>query len=946
MNKQQYLINKTKEFLGKSFNRLSATAPCVALPSASMQSRTNGKGLIPFVVSWSNHERNQLVQRSPKPKTLTDPVVLTIILIALALSGTVNAGDATRHYKIPAQSLNNALMRFAADSNLELVFTADKVRGLTANSLDGTMTAAQALTQLLQGSGMTFRFINAHSVTLEQQLGNFRKTATTPDNPEPQSNNSEGQVMPKVTVEADSAYDPEYYADPYNKDYVLPNATAGTKTDTPIMETPLNVQVISKQVLKDQQVINLGQALKNVSGVTTGGFGNVSTGTTGAPIQNINLRGFASETFFRNGFRLQQGAASREMANVESVEVLKGPAAILYGLVEPGGMVNVTTKQPLVTPYYALTQQFGSYDLYRTTIDTTGPLTKNKDLLYRMNFSYENSGSFRDFVFNDSLFLAPVLKWNISPNTQATLEMEYQHKKFGADTGYVPIINNRILNIPISRNYGEPSPGEQDNIFVGFNWSHQFNDDWAIKHRFSVNKVDSDVPLASYPAFQLGDPLELANFQSLFPNVNFDNPNRVYRLTYFNQKANTDTYSTNLDLTGHFETFGLKHTLLIGGDYYRIDQDSRSVKDDATINNWVLNGGPEPSNIDLFNPVHPGRNPGVIDPASFVRTITKADQYGLYAQDQIKLPYNLNVMGGIRYQYLHQTSANQDSSGAITLQDPTTQDAVTPRVGILWQPQSWLSLYANFAESFGPQAGNPRSFVSPGVTKSIDPSSATQYEGGIKTEFFGGRLRATLAYYDLTKTNVASGDANPGHDCGGGPGSCSIAIGEIRSRGPELDIYGEILPGWNVIATWANTDIRITKTNSLNEQFLGVISPGSRLWGVPRNTASLFTTYEFQQDLLEGFKIGGGVNIQDAQTACCTNPSYNIAGFTTVDLLAAYTLDIKDAKISAQLNVNNLLDNRYYTGAAIDGVGSSSGSGMYATFSQPRTFMGSINIQY
>ncbi|NOU20306.1 MAG: TonB-dependent receptor [Methyloglobulus sp.] len=874
------------------------------------------------------------------------PALSALILLN---SPTTLADGNTRQYHIPAQSLNNALMQFAADSNLKLLLTADTVRGMSAKGLNGSMTPAQALTQLLQGSGMTFRFVDAKTVTVESVPRNFKKTATTPDTPDPQSSNSEGQMMPKVTVEADADNpydDPTWQTDPYNTDYVLPKATAGTKTNTPVMETPLNVQVISKQVLKDQQVINLGQALKNVSGVTTsgttGGVGNASV-----PIQPITLRGFPSETFFRNGFRLQTGSASREMANVESVEVLKGPAAILYGLVEPGGMVNITTKQPLATPYYALSQQFGSYDLYRTTIDTTGPLTKNKDLLYRMNFSYENSGSFRDFVFNDSLFLAPVLKWNISPKTQATLEMEYQHKKLAADTGYVPIINNRILNVPISRNYSEPSPGEQDTIFVGLNWSHQFNDDWAIKHRFSVNKVDSNVPVGSYPRFQLGDPSELALFQSFFPNVNFGNPNRVFRGTFFNQKANTDTYSTNLDLTGYFETFGLKHTLLIGGDYYRIDKEGSAQNDLVTGDNWLNNGGPEPSNIDLFNPVHPGRNPGVIDPASFGRTITKTDQYGLYAQDQIKLPYNLNVMGGIRYQYLHQTSANQDSSGAINQQDPTTQDAVTPRVGILWQPQSWLSLYSNYAESFGPQANNPRSFVSPGVSKSIDPTSATQYEGGIKTEFFGGRLRATLAYFDLTKTNVASGDPNKNHICvGGEPGSCSIAVGEIRSRGPELDIYGEILPGWNMIATWANTDVRITKTNSQNELLLGSVPVGSRYWGVPRNTASLFTTYEFQQDLLKGFKIGGGVNIQDQQIACCLLPVFKIAGFTTVDLLAAYTLDIKDAKITAQLNVNNLLDKRYYTGAGIDSIGGSTASGMYATFGQPRTFMGSINIQY
>ncbi|NOT13438.1 MAG: TonB-dependent receptor plug domain-containing protein, partial [Methylococcaceae bacterium] len=254
------------------------------------------------------------------------------------------------------------------------------------------------------------------------------------------SDNDSDITLEKVTVEADSAYDPEYYADPYNKDYMLPNATAGTKTNTPVMETPLNVQVISKQVLKDQQVINLDQALKNVSGVTVSNGASVG-GAGGGLDQSFFLRGFESQTFFRNGFRLQQGAASKGMANVESVEVLKGSAAGLYGLVDPGGMVNVITKQPLATPYYGFSQQFGSYDLYRTTIDATGPITKNKDLLYRMNMSYQNSGSFREFVGKEDVFLAPVLKWVISPKTQATFELEYNHQHLGLDNTFVPLAN-------------------------------------------------------------------------------------------------------------------------------------------------------------------------------------------------------------------------------------------------------------------------------------------------------------------------------------------------------------------------------------------------------------------------------------------------------------------------------------------------------------------------
>ncbi|WP_426992508.1 TonB-dependent siderophore receptor [Methylomonas sp. CM2] len=838
---------------------------------------------------------------------------------AAAAEPVQSSSQGPQDFDLPSQTLGEALKAFSRQTRLQLFYDAELVAGKISPALQGRFTPSTALQKILENSGIRYRLENGNTLVLE-------KAPTKPD--QPQSANT----LPSVTVVGQTV---QFDAtDPYNEDYVLPNATSGTKTDTPIMETPLNVQVISKQVLKDQQVINLGQALKNVSGVTTGSFA-YGTGNANVANQQITLRGFASETFFRNGFRLQQGSAQREMANVESVEVLKGPAAILYGLAEPGGMVNVVTKQPLATPYYSASQQFGSYDLYRTVLDATGPLTQDDTLLYRTVFSYENSNSFRDLVFNDSVFFAPSLKWNISPKTQAMLELEYQHKKFGADVAAVPVINGQLLNIPNSRNYGEYSPGQTDTIFVGLNWSHQFNDDWSIKHRVSANLNDSFIPVSSYPVFNLADPATLAVFQSFV--LGPITPNSIPRLSYINQKNNNDTYSTNLDLVGHFDTLGLNHTLLFGGDYYRLDSSGSHQTDLGSFLNWYA-GGPEPSNIDAFNPSHPGRNyPPTVDPTSYNKTVTNTDQYGLYFQDQIKLPYNFQVMGGIRYQYIHQKQSSQNYTGTVTPQDPTTQDAVTPRVGILWQPQSWLSLYANYVEGFGANTG--KTYVSPGVSKTIDPTSASQYEGGIKTSFFDGRLRATLAYYDLTKTNLASTDPDVTHVCGGE--RCKIAIGEVHNRGPELDIQGEILPGWNAIATYSYTDTTISKTNPENEAFLGLYPVGTRYWGVPRNTASVFSTYEFQSDTLKGFKFGGGINLQSSQLTCCNAPQFSIPGYATVDLLAAYSIKVGKTKVSAQLNVNNLLDTYYFTGAGFD-----SPSVMFPTFGQPRFFMGSISVQY
>ncbi len=844
------------------------------------------------------------------------PVLWLLCLMTAALP--LAADEATRTFNIPAQPLTDALLKYSEVSGTKVFFSTALTKSLKSTGVKGRYSAEQALHKLLQDSGLRIRPTYPGAVTVEQDqrpISQNRSATGLQAMPlvkaAAEIDSNESQVMPKVTVEADSAYDPEYYTDPYNKDYVLPNATAGTKTDTPIMETPLNVQVISKQVLKDQQVIRLADSLKNISGVTTS-TNSAGFGILGGTEQSIFLRGFESQTFFRNGFRLQEGSASKGLANVEAVEVLKGPAAILYGLVEPGGMVNITTKQPLVTPYYALTQQFGSYDLYRTTIDTTGPLTKNKDLLYRMNFSYENSGSFRDLVDNEDVFFAPVLKWNISPKTQVTFELEYNHQHQGTDSAFIPFFNGHPINMPFSRNYGEYSPATTETIFGGFNWSHQFNDDWSIKHRFSVNQRSLSGPSYTRALFagtkQFFETLEIPIPPGL-PDGRY-----VWRDHEAVIASQNNTYSTNLDLIGHFDTYGLKHTLLMGGDYYRLDFEYDSAAEANFLGSY----------ISVDNPVHPGTPLLPLDLR--FNGFSKTDQYGLYIQDQIKLPYGFQVMGGIRYQYIDV--------------DKTVQDAVTPRVGVLWQPKKWLSLYANYVESFGANSG----LVFPGTP--IPPTSSAQYEGGIKAEFFGGKLRANLAYYDLTKTNVAVGD--PLHlapDCGDG---CSIALGEVRSRGPELDITGEILPGWNVIATWANTDIIVAKGNTNDEPVASPngtsYKPGSRLPNVPRNTGSLWSTYEVQDGDYKGLIFGGGATLRDGLLPSDSRGTggYKTPGYATFDLMAGYSRQLGDAKVSVQLNVANLLDKRYFT--SFTGLNDFQGS--WVDFGTPRTFMGQVSVQY
>jgi len=797
---------------------------------------------------------------------------IALILPALATPQALYAGTAehppaasvkTVDFNIAAKPLAAAINDFIAATGWQVGFPSALTQGVNSAGVVGRYTPRQALAKLLAGSGLGYRLSGSDSVILQRQA--------EPAGPGGQSG---AATLPAMKVTADADYDAY---DPYNKDYSATAAASATKTETPLMETPVNVQVIPKAVLDDQQTIQMTQALKNVAGAT------ISIGSGGLS-DDIFLRGFRSSTYFRNGFRVDSQYSSigtRQMANVERLEVVKGPAAILYGRMEPGGMVNVVTKQALATPYYALQQQFGSFDLYRTTLDAAGPLTKGNTLLYRFNGSFESSGSFRDFVNNERTFLAPVLTWNISPRTQATLEMEYRHDNLNYDNNTWPYINGHFIDMPRSRNLMGRTPSSVEEKLIGLNWSHQFNDDWTIQQRFVADLLDTVQEWTTAASSEL-------------------NPDNTLSRSRYHIPGQQATYYTTVDLTGHFNTGLFKHTLLIGGDYYRTDNLSHPYVADLT-------------SINVYNPVQ-NDQPITSFTTAWSPSNNSADYFGLYAQDQIRLPYGLHLLGGLRYQNVKQWDHLAETS-------QPADDAVTPRVGVLWQVRDWWSLYGNYIENFG--VSNQWARTRSG--KPLSPESAQQWEIGSKFEFFDGRFSATLAYYDITKQNVVTRDPTDM------TGNFSIAAGEVRSRGPEIDIRGEVLPGWNIIATYANFDTRVTKDNS------GLV--GNRLYAVPRNVGSLWSTYDFQQSELHGLKVGGGVNLRDGSTDGSNN-GYETAGYATVDLLAAYSWKAGRSKITAQLNVNNLLDKTYFPDAYLCGACSS------RTVGTPRSFLGSVRVEF
>ena len=556
-------------------------------------------------------------------------------------------------------------MQFSESTGVKTFFKADVARNITTPGLSGSYTPEQALQKLLENTGVDYRFTDTESVTLV--------TAEAKTNSEklPKTAPAKGTVTLKpMTMVGEAVQDPN---DPFNKSYTVTNSFTATKTDTPIMETPFSVQTVTRAVMDDQQVVRLEDATKNVSGVQR---------ILGDSVyENFLIRGFDNAyngLIFRNGYRLQSQA--NETANLERIEVLKGPASVLYGRIEPGGLINMVTKKPLSEPYYSAQQQFGSYDFYRTTLDATGPILSDKSLLYRFNLAYQDNKSFRDFVAKERVFVAPSLSWQPSDATQINLNIEFRNEDRVEDTG-IPAIGARPAPIPISRFLSEPNTKLDNHGWIAdLNWSHKFDDSWTIRNGVLANLVDyqlNGIPHSS-----------LADDGILTRGVNFWDTKR-------------ETENVYLELTGKAETFGVKHNMLFDGDYFHFDE---------SINNGLLDFG-DPSlltTINIFDPHYTGVDFGALaqlraaSPNFFWHL---ADQwFGLYAQDQITIFDKFHLLIGGRYDWAENSSAF--STTGVDLKDDTIRvDGFRPRFGFLYRPWESFSIYAIYVESLGSNNG-------------------------------------------------------------------------------------------------------------------------------------------------------------------------------------------------------------------------------------------------
>lgn len=603
--------------------------------------------------------------------------------------------------------------------------------------------------------------------------------------------------------------------------YFAPDATTATKLDVPLLDIPASILVVPRQLIEDKQIFRLNDLADYVSGVQSqSGYGGLSS-------QGYYFRGF--ETSFetlRNGFRDFGFLSPRDVSNVERVEFLKGPASVLYGgsFGSIAGVVNTVTKKPLDTPFHQVNMTFGSFSFYRPTIDITGPLTPDKSLLYRLNLAYENAGNYRDFVENESIFVAPALTWRIGPRTTFTVEMEYQNFNYVFDRGLLP--DPVFLTLPRTRFLGEPgfNEAEIEALAVTYNFEHNFSDNWKFRQGFNINLVSNSQQNVRGSRFS--DPLLEEDGRTL--------PRRAEKEPDSDQK----NYTLQNEIFGKFNTGSIRHNLLFGLELSRY-----------RFNYSFFRAAIAP--LDIFNPVY-GAQPGAFELA-YPPEEYGSDNLGIYIQDLIELLPNLKLLAGIRFDTNDSFYRNEDRSTDLE----QTDSGFSPRLGLVYQPTETTSLYFSWSNSF-----NPQFFSRNRTGEAFEPETGEQFEVGFKQEFFDKRLFLNLAFFQITKQNVLTTDP--------ADSDFSIQSGEQKSRGIELDVIGQILPGWDIIATYAYTDAFVSEDN--------VLPVGETLVNAAKHRASLWTKYEIQTGDLRGLGFGVGFVFSDERPIGLPNllflPSY------------------------------------------------------------------------
>ncbi len=608
------------------------------------------------------------------------------------------------------------------------------------------------------------------------------------------------------------------------------------------IDLPIAVQAVPIETIRDQGFVRLGDAVRNVSGVTRK---EAYFGLT----DSFGVRGFDAPTGLYNGFRHDYYGAVVDLSHVRSVEVIKGPASVTTGYLEPGGVVNTITRRPTADPVTSASLQGGGFGFGRAEVDLSRRIDDH--LGVRLTGGAQTTDSFRDYVGGTRYSVGGAADWTPTSRTRLELSAYYTQSRAVPDRG---LPNDSVsLTIPPERFFGEPTDIYRQR-------THETSS-------VLTQELSGAVSLRAGAAWS-----RTADLRRNTQAVALQPDGRSYSRDYTVVPGSADGKTAFVEANARFETFGLSHRLTAGLDGTRQVQRYQFL--DTDVNGAFV------TPIDIYAPVYGVAPPGA--PASDGHAVNVTEDLGVYLNDLIQLG-PVNLLLGVRHDRFAYRAFDLDDPDSATR---FAQSAVTPRVGIVYKPLAGVSLYANYAESF-----NPQPFTRLANGGSPAPSQGKQAEVGVKVETADGRYTASFAAFRIAKTNVATPDpADP-------TGTFSILAGEDRSQGFELDIQARPIAGLRMLLAVSNIRADVARD--------AVLPVGDRLVNVPETQATFTARYDIAHT---PFGVGGGVYYVGAREAALPN-TFAVPAYTRVDAALFWRAT---PRIEVALNVQNVGDVRCY----------------------------------
>lgn len=698
--------------------------------------------------------------------------------------------------------LDVALTQLGMQADMSIVASSALVGGIVTNGVQGAASVDQALSQLLQGTGLVWREIAPGTIAVTAPMGGSAEG---------------GHLLDPIVVDGGMI------------GYHAANSTLGTRMDVPLRDVPQTVTVVGREELQDRQAVGLSAALEGIPNVT-------ETSPAGGRGSTYDLRGFRGASYSIDGVPLNPAASRPEvmagLANVERVEVLKGPASVLYGQGLPGGMINVVTRRPSDIAGGEVSVQADQHGYASVESSVTGPLNAAGTILGRLTAATARENSFvEERPVGESYSISGIVEWRPSDATTITFGADYARMDLPFDKGVQVMDDNRVLE-PYDTWLSEKwSWIDADKLRLTSALEHRFSDAVQVRARLTYDRGDEhDTGIDN-------DGVEYIGGAPFIKRV------------YHDRTEDTESLSFQTEAEIRFTTGSIEHTALIGVQLSDGTQEFDSRR--GTV-----------APISAYDPVHGAPMPvdTVPNNVSDKRVLSRS----VFAQDLITFSPEWKALVGVRYD-------DYSARNRSYLNDRfshNAEGALTGRVGLVWQPREDLSLYLSASQSFRPQSG-----VGRGNT-TLDAEQGEQFEIGAKWDI-SPVLSANLSLFDITRSNVANSDtANPGMNW-------SVLTGEERSRGIEAEIVGELAQGWNLRASVGLLDGEVTRD---------VSNQGNDLRGIPATTASLWTTY----DVTDALTIGGGAYHVGRRAGDAAN-SFFVDGYTRVDAMAAYTLSDRTA---------------------------------------------------